>query len=262
MCAVWSELQHFSLLQILMFSWCVQLELSCNRDWTATFQPITDTKYPSPVPSCVCHFTTSLLSPYFPLIILPPGFFSYYFPHLFTFPYSLPHFHPIVESLVSLMSLILNCGQVGSILRFFMVSWAVQVNSKTVPWNMLSLFPAHFSFSSHWTLLNFCNYKVQLALCTPCNHTMEMSGRLLLLATLAPGQSIQYPWNGRLGGPYHWSGHLGDEINLPARNWIMIHQLSSLSHSHNSNNTDSTWDYAICAVYFSYLKIGHSHIGI
>jgi hypothetical protein len=46
---------------------------------------------------------------------------------------------------------------------------------------------------------------------------MEMSGRLLLLATLAPGDSTQYPWNGKLGGLYHCSGHLGDEINLPAR---------------------------------------------
>lgn len=70
-----------------------------------------------PVPSCVFHFTTYLLSPYFPLIFLPPGFFSYYFPHLFPFPYSLPHFHPVVQSLVSLIS---NCGQVVPILRLFM----------------------------------------------------------------------------------------------------------------------------------------------
>jgi len=70
-----------------------------------------------PFPSCVFHFNTSLLSPYFPLIILPPGLFSYYFPHLFPFPFSLPHFHPVVQFLVSL---ILNCGQVVSILRRFM----------------------------------------------------------------------------------------------------------------------------------------------
>lgn len=69
-----------------------------------------------PVPSCVFHFTISLLSPYFPLIIMPPGFFSYYFPHLLPFPYSLPHFHPVEQSLVSLT---LNCGQGVSILRLF-----------------------------------------------------------------------------------------------------------------------------------------------
>jgi len=32
---------------------------------------------------------------------------------------------------------------------------------------------------------------------------MEMSGRLLLLATVAPGEGTQYPQNGRLGGPHH-----------------------------------------------------------
>ena len=102
-----NELQHFSLLEIQMFSWCVHHELSCNRDWTATFQPITDT-----IPSCVSHFPAFLLSPYFPLIILPPGFFSHYvyFLHLLLFPYSLPHFHPVVQFW---MSLILNCGPVS-----------------------------------------------------------------------------------------------------------------------------------------------------
>lgn len=198
-----------------------------------------------PITSCVFHFTTSLLYPYFPLIILPPGFFSYYFPHLFPFPYSLPHFHPVVQSLVSL---ILNCGQVKEAFHDFLElsRWIPKQYLEICCHYFLLIF--HFHLTEHYLTFAIPRYS------WPCAHNAsvpkEMSCRLLLLTSLAPGDSTQYPQNGRLGSLYHWSGHLGHEINLPARNWIMIHQLSSLSHSHYSNNTDSTWDYAICAVSF------------
>lgn len=47
---------------------------------------------------------------------------------------------------------------------------------------------------------------------------MEVSGELNVLAALAPGQALRYPWNGMLNGSQSQSGRFGEDRLLdPAR---------------------------------------------